>query len=249
VWDILTGDALADTGPLATLIEQHVDERMQQAIAAEYHKGRFLLIGTTNLDAQRPVIWNVGEIAASQSPEALELIRKIMLASASIPGAFPPVYIEVEANGKRYREMHVDGGTTTQVFLYPAALDVRKIESQLGFHRSRSVYVLRNARLTPEWAPTEARLTGIAARSISTLIKTQGIGDLYRIYLGTQRDKIAYHLAFIGDDFSVERKEEFDSAYMQALYEYGFNLAKSGYPWRQGPPGFEPPKAARTASR
>ena len=113
------GDALADTTPLFHLISRYLDERMLADIADAYRKGRLLLIGTTSLDEQRPVIWNIGAIAASGRPGALELVRKVLLASASIPGAFPPVLIDVEAAGRRYQEMNVDGGAVAQTFLYP----------------------------------------------------------------------------------------------------------------------------------
>ena len=101
------------------------------AIAAEHRKGRRLFIGTTNLDAGRPVMWNIGAIANSTDPRAPELIHKVLLASASIPGAFPPVLINVEADGKVYDELHVDGGTTTQVFVYPAGIDWKAVTRKL----------------------------------------------------------------------------------------------------------------------
>jgi hypothetical protein len=246
LWRLLFSESLADTTPVAKLIAKHVNESVMQAIANEYSEGRLLLIATTNLDAQRPVLWNIGEIASSGQPHALELIQKIILASTSIPGAFPPVYIEVEANGKRYHEMHVDGGTTTQVFLYPAALDTRKL---LSTHRPRTAYVVRNGRIGPEWIETTPGFSTVAQRSISTMIKSQAAGDLYRIYLGSQRDGIDYNCAFIGDDFVAERKDEFDQGYMRALYEYGFNAGKSGYRWQKAPPGFEPPVVEKGGSQ
>ena len=95
---------------------------LRDAIAAEYRKGRLLMIGTTNLDAQREMVWSVGGIAASGHPRVVELARDIMIASAAIPAAFPPVMIDVEVDGQHYQEMHVDGGTVTQVFLYPPSL-------------------------------------------------------------------------------------------------------------------------------
>ena len=119
---VLWRDAIADTKPLAKKLDQYVDEAMLAAVAAEHKKGRRLIIGTTQLDAQRLVLWNMGAIASSGDPEAIKLFRKILLTSASIPGAFPPQYIRVEAGGKRYEEMHVDGGTTAEVVLYEAAL-------------------------------------------------------------------------------------------------------------------------------
>src|SRR6185503_6467152 len=118
----IQNDGMADNEPLWTLISKYVDERLLAAIAAEHEKGRILLIGTTDLDARQPVIWNVGNIAASGSSDALRLFRSILLASAAIPGAFPPTLVDVEADGKRYQEMHVDGGASSQVFLYPPSM-------------------------------------------------------------------------------------------------------------------------------
>lgn len=228
--------------PLARLNAKHIDAQALQRIVEEFSEtGRTLLIGTTNLDAGRPVIWNIGRIAASGHPKALELVRKVLLASASIPGAFPPVYIEVQANGRRYDEMHVDGGTASQVFLYPAALDWRRLTEGLGLTGKSRVYVIRNARLEPEWRTVEPRLAAITGRAISTLLRTQGIGDLYRIYLGARRDGIEYNLAYISADFLGEPEEPFDQAYMKKLYRFGYRLARDGYPWAQSPPGFAPP--------
>ncbi len=239
VFDIVGRDAVGDTKPLQELIAQHVNEAMLRDIAAEYAKSRFLLIGTTNLDAQRPVIWNIGAIAASGQPGALDLIRQVLLASASIPGAFPPAYIQVEANGARYDEMHVDGGTTNQVFDFPAELDLRDIDAALGRKVNRRMYIIRNSRLSPEWESVRPRLIPIVGRSISTLIKTQGVGDLYRIYLGARRDGVDYNLAYMPDSFTVPLTEPFDQAYMQALFDYAYRKAVDGYPWSKAPPGFE----------
>ncbi len=112
-------DAIFDTAPPFATISRILDEAMLADIAREYGRGRRLLVGTTDLDARRPVIWNLGAIAASGSPRALDLTRRLLLASAAIPGAFPPVMIDVEADGRRYQEMHVDGGATAQMFLFP----------------------------------------------------------------------------------------------------------------------------------
>ncbi|MGZ5055455.1 MAG: patatin-like phospholipase family protein [Methylobacter sp.] len=230
-------DALADNAPLERLLKKHVTEDMLKEIAQEYAKGRLLLIATTNLDAQRPVIWNMGKIAASNHPQALELFRKIMLASAAIPGAFPPEMIDVEANGQRYQEMHVDGGATAQVFLYPPALKVAQISKQHGVVRERRLYIIRNARLDPEWAEVERRTLSIANRAITSLIQNQGIGDLYKIYAETQRDGIDFNLAYIPRSFDFPHKEDFDTDYMRKLFQTGYDLTVRGYPWEKTPPG------------
>jgi len=235
--EALSGDAMADTSPLRAMIVKFFDDEMVQAIAEEYRKGRELYIGTTNLDALRPVIWDIGRIANSGAPGAKNLIHDILLASASIPVTFPPVMIEVEAGGQRYDEMHVDGGATTQVFLYPLGIDWRRVERKLAVKGTPQVYLIRNSMLKPRWKTTERKLRPIAGRTVSSLIRTQGIGDMYRIFLGVKRDGLVYRLAYIPGDFAVESKEPFDTEYMNKLYELGFNMAKQGYPWEKTPPG------------
>jgi len=234
LWD----DAMADTEPLWRLVERHINEEMLRAIAKEYQKGRLLFVATTNLDARRPVIWNMGAIAESRHPRALRLFRSILIASAAIPGAFPPVMIDVEVGDQRFQEMHVDGGAMAQAFLYPPSLHAD--EKHLKVRRGRKAYIIRNARLDPNWASVDRRTLDIAGRAITSLIHTQGIGDLYQLYLITKRDGIDFNLAFISSDFKVERKEPFDTNYMRKLFDHGYKLARKGYPWQKYPPGFTP---------
>ncbi|HWP01762.1 MAG TPA: patatin-like phospholipase family protein [Methylococcus sp.] len=231
------GDALADNKPLWRLLEKHVDQRMLDAIAAEYAKGRLLLVATTNLDSRLPVVWNLTKIAASGHPRALELFRTLMIASAAIPGAFPPVLIDVVADGRSYQEMHVDGGATAQLFVYPPSLHVKQLLREHHVQRERKLYIIRNARLDPEWAQVERRTLPIAQRAISSLIQSQGVGDLYRIYLTAQQDQMDYNLAYIPKSFQAPHREDFDTTYMRALFDLGYRLAQKGYPWQKAPPG------------
>jgi predicted acylesterase/phospholipase RssA len=235
--DAIYNDALSDTTPLFDLISKYVDESMMTALAREYRKGRLLLIGTTDLDAQRPSIWNIGAIAASGHPGAVDLVRKILRASSAIPGMFQPVMIDVEMDGKPYQELHVDGGAIAQMFLYPANIDARKVA-----HRERKAYLIRNAREDPEWADVERRTLSVASRAISTMIHTSGSNDLLRIYFITQRDGVDYNLAYIGGDFTVPHTGEFDKTYMNALYDYAYQQARHGYPWKKVPPMLAPPQ-------
>ncbi|MBW2556687.1 MAG: patatin-like phospholipase family protein, partial [Deltaproteobacteria bacterium] len=241
LFSILTADSASDTTPLREMLEDVIDVTMLEDIIVEHDKGRRLLIGTTNLDANRPVIWNIGIIAKSGAPNALKLVRDILLASASIPGLFPPVYIEVEADSHRYDEIHVDGGTSSQVFLYPASLDMRWMMRQVGLKGKSRIFVIRNSRIEPYWETTKPKIFPILNRSISSLIRTQGIGDLYRIYLSAQRDGMDYNVAFIPSDFNEKPKEEFDPEYMGKLFALGYQMARNGYPWEKAPPGFETP--------
>jgi hypothetical protein len=245
-------DGMADNQPLWGLISKHIDQSLLDAVAEQHRRGRILLIGTTNLDARQPVIWNMGNIAASGAPGALDLYRSILLASAAIPGAFPPTMIRVEVDGQAYDEMHVDGGASAQVFLYPPSLP--SVARSLGEDLSRrgSAYVIRNSWLNSTYDPSNRRTIDIAARAISSLIQTQGFGDLYRIYLTSQRDGFDFNLAFIGSEFTYGPVEQFDTGFMNALYDYGYELGKNGYPWQKSPPGWETailaPQASETAA-
>jgi hypothetical protein len=232
----LFGEALADTKPLYQLISRYVDEQMLADIARGYGSGRLLLIGTTSLDEQRPVIWNMGAIAASGHPGALDLTRKVLLASASIPGAFPPVMIEVEAAGRRYQEMNVDGGAVVQTFLYPPDTGLRVDLRSAEHARQRHAYIIRNGRLDPDWASVDRRFLKIVGRAISTMIHYSGYNDILRIYATTKRDGVDYNLAYIESDFPDTKHEEFDPAYLRALFAHGYNKGKQGPGWHKAPP-------------
>lgn len=230
------GDAMADSRPLANVISSYVNRALLDEIAAEYAKGRLLLVGTANLDALEPVIWNLTAIATSQDPNATKLFANVLLASASIPGAFPPVMIDVNAGGTRYQEMHVDGGTMAQVFLYPPSLSLADAPQ-----RKRVLYIIRNARLDPDWASVERRTLSIATRAIASLTRTQGIGDLYRIYATSQRDGLDFNLTYIPRTFDTPHNENFETAYMRSLFDVGFQAGKDARQWEKFPPGFQAP--------
>ena len=236
---LIEGSALTDDAPLARLIEKYVDDGFLQEIAAQRVKGRILLIGTTNLDTQRPVLWDMGRIAMSNNREALALFRKILLASATLPGVFPPVRIQVRVGGQNYDELHVDGGVTRQVFVTPSVFSAVSRASRKSATKRR-LFVIRNGKIEPEWQSVGENVLSITQRSISTLIKNQGIGDLYRIYSLTKRDGIDFNLASIPADFSEASAEPFDQKYMIALFDRGYDLASHDYSWAKAPPGMEP---------
>lgn len=243
-FNMATSDAVFSTKRLAKLIARYFDEELVEALAVEARKGRNLNIGTTNLDLERPVIWRITEIAASGEPGAVDLIRSIILASASIPGAFPPVPIDVEVNGRTYQELHADGGATSQVFLYPAGIEWNRVLEKVESNVPPNVYVIRNSRLTPKEGDVKRKLLPIVGRTISSLIRTQGIGDLYRIYALAERDGLSFNLAFVPGDFDEKPTEQFDPAWMRKLFDLGYEMGEAGYPWLDAPPEFDEMAAA-----
>lgn len=238
VLDAVFSDSITDTAPLQKLIAKYIDAEKIDAIAREHKRGRRLFVGTVNLDAARSVIWNIGAIAASDYPQKTKLIHELLRASAAIPVAFPPVFIHVEAEGKQYDEMHVDGGTGSQVFVYPAAADWQFITKKLKVHGKPQVYVIRNSFLEPDYQGMKRNVLPIASRTIDSLIRTQGVGDLYQIYALCRRDGNDFNLAHIPSDFTDEPTEGFDPVYMKKLLDRGYQMALKGYPWEKAPPGF-----------
>ena len=235
---VLGGAAgLANSDPLKELIDKYVDRELLHRVAEERAKGRVLLIGTTNIDAERPVYWDAGKIAAQGSTQALELLRTVLLASASIPGVFPPVRITVTADGKTYEELHVDGGTTREVFFSPADFSFRELDKALGLKIPRKLYVIRNGKIGPEWQATSESTFAIGQRSLSTVLKNQTIGDLMRMHAKANAEGIDYNLAYIPDSFRTPRAKPFDQRYMTVLFQQGVLLGREGYKWSKAPPG------------
>ncbi len=237
----LTGDAMADPDGLRALVAGHFDEEAFRQMGDEHLKGRRLYVGTTNLDRMEATYWCLSAIAAEGIPGGRELALDIIFASASIPGIFPPVMIDVVTpDGREYDEMHVDGGISAQVFTYPVGLRLREsglLDGKDG--GAPKVWVIRNAPLVFRHEQVGRTLFEITGRSISGLIRSNGIGDLYRIWLTSLRDGFDFQLAWIPFDFDVEPTEPFDPVHMTALFERGRRDMLNGEAWRNYPPPIE----------
>ena len=184
------------------------------------------------------MIWDIGRIANSGHPDAPALIRQILLASASIPGVFPPVYIRVKTpDGRTFEEMHVDGGTSSQIFLYPSRTDWAGVMEILEVKGTPTAYLIRNSRFLPSFEPVRARVTDIAGRSVESLIRTQGIGDTYRIAAVAKRDGVAVKLTWIPADAVRNPGDEvFDPVFMSALFDFGRERGMDGTAWGSSEP-------------
>jgi hypothetical protein len=240
---ILFSNSIASARPLERLLEKYFDAALLKEIAAEYKNGRRLYVGTTNLDAQRLVIWDMGKIASAGDDKALALFRKIILASSSVPIVSSPVYFNVEANNKFYEEMHVDGGITKQVFfLYDVLQGFEQAIKERGIDVSAlkyAIYVIKNGYVDPRYKEVPDRLSAIAERTADVLTNSQSIGDLYQLYVFTKGGKGDFNLAYIPATHISKPKELFDRVEMQSLFDLGFKEASQGYPWKKSPPGLD----------
>ena len=232
----LLGAALSDSAPLRHLVERYVTDDMLRRIAAEHYKGRRLFVATTNLDAQRTVIWDMGAIAAHGHGQALVLFRNVLLASASIPAVFPPVMIEVTMNGQRFQEMHSDGGATTQLFTAPEAL-LASARIKLKFNTEEvDLYIVLNNMLDPEYEVVKARTLAIAGRAYSTLIKAHTRSAVNATYVLTRRTGINFNLTYLDEVVPYAISDPFNTKYMRRLFAIGYEKALSAKVWKKSPP-------------
>jgi hypothetical protein len=230
---ILGGDSLLDGSPLSDLVARYADDALIAAVAEEHGTGRRLFAGTTDLDSQRTAIWDLGAIAASEHPDRASLFRSVLVASASVPIAYPPVLIAVEGEGRRFAEMHVDGGATAPVLTLIAPLRSTERTGMDGGRRP-SIYVLMNQRLGSEFTLVKRSVLTVGARSLATLTKTHGRAAVREARDAALRRGWTFRLSSIGDDFTLTEQKPFDRAYMNALFDYGFGRAKEGRAWSDG---------------
>lgn len=231
-------DSMADTAPLAGLIAQQVDQELLRKVAAEHKRGRRLYMGTVDLDTRRFVIWNMGRIAEYDNEQALALFRQVMLASASIPVAFPPALFEVELEGRRYDEMHVDGFVGANLFLHVGTFDPTAIIRAHGRGAPHEdIYVIHNGQLTPPASPTERSIGGIASRVFEVSGRAGVLGDLFREYAFAQRNGSDFHWVTVDESVDLPDPADFDPVRMRELYRIGYQAGLAGNAWKVQPPG------------
>lgn len=213
---------LGKTTPLRAAIERELSDGLIAAIGAEHRKGRRLLVGTTNIDAERPVLWNIGQMAQIETPQARALIRDVILASAAIPVVFPPITIEVTDGNIRREELHVDGGLTREVFVYPPGLPMGRMLRQAGLSgRRNTIWLIHNKTLEPSFEPLPGNATAVADRAFEMLIRSQSLGNIESILSLAKRDGLRANITYIPREFAHKPTEPFDQGYMNALYAIG----------------------------
>lgn len=235
---ILRDDSAFDTSPLRKILEKYITKELLAEVAREHALGRRLWIGTANLDARRPVIWDMGAIAATGRADAPQLFIQVMMASAAVPGAFPPVYFAVEAGGKEFDELHVDGGIGRQAFAYGPVLHLDEIRRQLDSqHRDRpaELFIIRNGDLGTHYDPVKPKALPIVMTSLRALTHHQAEGDFYRMFVYAGRDKCSYNLTGIPAGYERKSQKDFDADEMKRLFELGEQMGRSGNCWVHTP--------------
>lgn len=238
---LLWADSLADSGPLRRRIDAEIAADVLAKVAQAHRAGRRLYVGTTNLDTAQLVVWDLGAIAAGNDPNKLVLVRNILLASCSIPPLLPPVSMNVEIDGKRYTELHCDGGVSASLFLQPHMLGVRPGDSPASGLAEGTVSVIVAGKLYPEAVPVQRRLFQVSENSLRRLLQSQMEGDLLRTYLLTIYAGMRFGLTGIPQDF-VEGTNSMalDPKVLHRLFEEGRQFGRTGNSWQTLPPGIDP---------
>ena len=240
-----TGESFVDSWPLKDLIAKQITPQLLADVAAGYQAGRRLFVVTTALDAQRSVVWNMGAIAAHASDKtdgaaALNLFRTVLLASGSIPGAFPPVLIDVEGNGKHFAEMHVDGGVGGQFFVAPPAMLASNSTDRIP---ASQLYIVVNSGLQPDFQVVNRTTPVILSQAVGMAVQVDLRLMLDRTYVAAKNSGVGFNAATIPADFSAPSRGPFDPNYMKALFDVGFAQGNSAAAFANAPPPYPPPPA------
>ena len=199
---------------------------MLSCVAKAHASGRRLYVGTTNLSTRRLVVWDMGAIASSGRPDSLELYRKVLLASASVPGFLPPVEFDTTINGQRFTELHADGGAVTGLFLrVPKKEDDATAQPLKG----SNVYAIVAGKLYSDPSCFDRRTLKIGESSLQALLYSQTRGELSRIYTLCVLGGMNFHLASIPEDFKIGSDAmSFKREDLQRLYSAGYAAATGG---------------------
>ena len=234
-------DSAATNEPLKKMITSIIDQPGYiEKVAAEHAKGRRFYVGTTNLDTQRFVSWDMGGIASEGTPASRKLYVQILLASSAMPPLLTPSKIDITIDNKTYTEMHVDGGTTRNLFFYtPSRWPGLNKESDYSnmMLRGAKVYIVIAGKIYNDPEGTNPKLFSVGFRSLGTLMASSQRGELARIYTHCENQEMNFNLAAIEDDFGeLFAATDFDPPKLTKLFCYGFNRATSNTVWNTSPP-------------
>ncbi|WEJ57123.1 patatin-like phospholipase family protein [Devosia sp. FJ2-5-3] len=213
--------SILSNAPLRAAIATVVDERVLTDIAKAHRDGRRLYVGTTNLDAQRPVVWDIGAIANSNLPNRLELVHNIILASAAVPGVFPPILVDVAAQGQAFNELHVDGGVTQQVLLMPGGYGNRG-------NGTAQLYVIFNGVVEPTRETVQISSVSLLQRAVPTMLKYLGRANLAELASSAKNSGVSYRVTAIPAEFPESSSLFGSPQWLSMLYDYGLQSGKVG---------------------
>jgi hypothetical protein len=238
-------DSLVSSEPLEQQIAAGATPKILQKIAEAHRRGRRLYVGTTNLDTKQLVVWDLGAIAARNSTESRSLFQRVLLASCSIPGLLPPVPIDIEIDGRRFTELHVDGGVTACVFIQPAMMGIGPNGEQPSEASPTAIYVIVAGKLHQTAAPTRRELFSIAGEAMNAVLQSKMEGELATLFMLARYARADFKLIGIPQDYQTPSNNmSFDQEVMRGLFDEGLRRGRDGTTWRSFPPGLEKERLA-----
>ncbi len=237
------GASIFSNDRLRDLVARYITAEFVADVARESERGRLLFVLTTNLDSQRPVLWDMGAIARENTPGSVQRFRDVLVASASIPAVFPPILIDASANGHAFQELHVDGSVSANVFTLPRTY--LSDRSNRSGARGGTIYIVLNTSPKPAFQVTEDTTRAVAERTISMGFKEQVRNDLTATYAASRQIGFDFNVTYIDDDTSSGSGIGFDTARMRKLYDEGYERGRTGTFWRKTPPSLGPEPATR----
>jgi predicted acylesterase/phospholipase RssA len=223
------GSSVYSGTPLKQLVDRYATDALIQAVAREASTGRLLLVATTDVSTGEPVVWDLGAIAMNGGAGARALFRDVLVASASVPGLFPPVVIRVQEEQALYEEVHVDG-TIAVPFFVPSGFVESTRDANHPLHGT-AVYVIVDGRLSEQPAAVRLRARSILSRSVST-----GLNHMLRTTLeltatDAQLEGAQFQFAAIPVAYPHLDSFDFHTPTMRSLFQYGYQCAQAGRLW------------------
>lgn len=227
---VLFGWSAFRGAPLRALVDRNVTPALLRAVAAQAARGRLLLVATTDLDSGGIVVWNMGAIASRGGEDALRLFRRVLIASASIPGIFPPVLIPVQASNETFDEMHVDGSASSSFLFAPGIVSI--LPHAIRPLQGGNVYLVVNGHLRMRGRTTRNRTTVILLRSVDTELASDSRARVRLVYSFALRQRMRLRVTEIPSSYRLGGfTTALKPARMRALFEYGERCARAHRVW------------------
>jgi predicted acylesterase/phospholipase RssA len=226
---LLFPSGIKNHGRLYELVDHFVTPQMVTAVAAETSKGRRLIIATTDLDKQETVQWDMGVIAAHGGAAARQLFRDVLIASASVPGMFPPVIIHVNDGAHAYDELHVDGSVTTPFFITPLVADI--VSTTLDQLNGSNVYVIVNSQLASPPHESSLETPELLGRSFAAQLMYKTKETIALVDSVTREHHMQLRIAMVPANYPDYSFADFRPKSLQGLFDYGADCAIRGLLW------------------